>query len=317
MLTSLLFIALGIGFLYLGAEGLVRGSSSLALRLKITPLVIGLTVVAYGTSTPELVVSIQTALNNQGAISVGNVVGSNIFNIALILGLSAIICPMKVKWQLVKMDTPIMIAVAALFWFIFLDFHIGRLEGLVLFLAVVVYTIVNFWLSKKGDTKEIEAEFTDGISKPLRNIWLDLLYIVGGLAILVLGSRLFVTGSVKFAQLMGVSEAIIGLTIIAAGTSLPELATSLVASIRKQADIAIGNIVGSNIYNILCILGVASLIAPIDGTGISMIDVYVMIATSVLLWPMLWTSLTLKRSEGVVLVLIYAGYLSYLFLQLR
>jgi len=312
MLLFLLYISLGLVLLYFGAEGLVRGSSSLALRLRVSPLVIGLTVVAYGTSMPEMVVSVKTAITHQGGISIGNVVGSNIFNIALILGISSLIAPLKIKLQVIRIDTPIMFFTAVLFFLLFRDLTIDRHEGAFFLLLVIVYTYGNFYFSRRAG-KRAETEFSDALGVAhIKNAWIELAFIIGGLVLLISGANLLVNGSIGVARLYKVSEAVIGLTIVAAGTSLPELATSLVAAVRKESDIAVGNIVGSNIFNILAILGIAPLISPIYGEGISMIDIYVMLGVSLLLLPMLRTGFKLSRLEGVFLLGIYGGYLYYL-----
>ncbi len=309
---SLLAMLAGLVLLYFGAEGLVRGSSSLALRLGISPLVIGLTVVAYGTSMPELVVSIKAVLLGQGAISIGNVVGSNIFNIAVILGIAALIYPMKVQRQLVRLDTPVMILVSFLFLFFFRDLAVSRIEGGILFIGVLTYTIGNLYLARRESAKKAQEKLNEASPKHSGNLGADLLFIAAGFGLLILGANFLVEGAVTFARLLGISEAVIGLTIVAAGTSLPELATSVVAALKKESDIAIGNIVGSNIFNILCILGTASLIRPITGTGISMIDVYVMLVAAVALLPILKTDFLLDRKEGCALLIGYIAYLYYL-----
>ena len=312
MLLYPAYIALGFVLLYFGAEGLVRGSSSLALRFRVSPLVIGLTVVAYGTSMPEMVVSVKAALAHQGGISIGNVVGSNIFNVALILGVSALISPLKIKLQVIRIDAPIMFFVALLFFVFFRDFRIDRLEGVFFLTLVIFYTVGNLYFSRRAG-KRAEAEFSNALGvAPCKNVWAEAALIVGGLVLLIAGANLLVNGSVGIARLLQISEAVIGLTIVAAGTSLPELATSLVAALRKEADIAVGNIVGSNIFNILAILGVAPLFSPIYGEGIRMTDVYVMMGVSLLLLPMLRTGFRLSRWEGGLLFSIYIGYLSYL-----
>ena len=313
MLISMGLILIGFVLLYYGAEGLVKGSSSLALRLKITPLAIGLTVVAFGTSMPEMIVSIKSSLTNHGDISIGNVLGSNIFNIAVILGISSLVRPLHIKYQLVKYDAPIMILVSFLFLFFFRDFQISRFEGAIFFILFVIYTIANFYVSKKEYFKEKVHEVKESDYPRYKHIYIEILLIIGGLVLLVLGANYLINGSIKIARFFGISEAIIGLTIIATGTSLPELATSVVAAMHKESDIAVGNIIGSCIFNILSILGVASLIMPISGAGISMVDVAVMIATSVILLPLLYTGWKLNRGEGTFLLCIYGAYLFYLF----
>lgn len=307
MVMHFVMIALALLLLFIGAEGLVRGSVSVAFRAGLSPLVIGLTIVAFGTSSPELVVSIKAALAGQGDIAVGNVVGSNIFNIAIILGITALICPIPVHRQVIKIDGPIALAVAALLVVLLLDGQLSRLEGGLLFAGIVAYTFLNFRFAANTPAA---ADVTDlPTSTPSRSVALDLAMIGGGLAVLVLGSNLLVENAVAVAQAFGVSEAIIGLTIVAAGTSMPELATSVVAALRKQSDIAIGNIIGSNVFNVLGILGVGSLVAPINAAGISTIDYAVMLGFSLLLLPLLYTGRILHRIEGIALLLLYGGYL--------
>jgi len=312
MMIALLLLA-GLVALYFGAEWLVRGGASLAVRLGVTPLLVGLTVVAYGTSTPELIVSSTAAAQGQGAIAIGNVVGSNSFNIGVILGLTALLAPMRVQLQLLKFDTPVMVGVALLFLLFFRDGSIQRWESLVFLAGIVLYTIVNVRLARRQVSADVRREFDDGVPRPTGSPWYDAGLIVAGLATLVLGSRLFVTGAVDLARLFDVSDAVIGLTIVAAGTSLPELASSLMAAWRKQPDIAIGNVVGSNIYNILAILGVSGmLVSPVNGQGVSLADTLLMIGFSVLLLVIAWTGFTLRRWEGALLLALYGGYLWHL-----
>lgn len=312
MLIVTLLLA-GLVCLYFGAEWLVRGGASLAVRLGVTPLLVGLTVVAYGTSTPELIVSTIAAAKGQGAIAIGNVVGSNIFNIGVILGLTALICPMRVQLQLLKLDTPVMLGVALLFLLFFLDARIQLWEASMLLVLIVVYTLINIRIARREASAEVQQEFDKGVPKPMGSAWKDFAFIVAGLAVLVLGSRLFVTGAVDLARMLKVSDAIIGLTIVAAGTSLPELASSLMAAWRKQPDIAIGNVVGSNIYNILASVGVSGLVAsPVDGRGVSLTDTLLMIGISAVLLAIAWTGFQLKRWEGGLLLGLYGGYLWHL-----
>lgn len=312
MLMDLLLIIASLVMLYFGASWLVNGATSLAVRLGVTPLIIGLTVVAYGTSMPELIVSIQAALGDNGSISVGNVVGSNIFNIGVILGLAAIFYPLKVKAQILRLDIPIMLVAAVLFLLFFLDHRISRLEGLVFVVGVMAYTIFNIRKAKQEGQQEILEEFQKAVPQTRRHWGIDMLFIVTGLTVLIFGSDLLVNGAVSLARHFGISDAVIGLTIVAVGTSMPELATSVVAALKKQSDIALGNVVGSNIYNILAILGLSSVITPIEAPGIALIDSLVMVGISVLLIPLVRTGYTLKRWEGVLLLLFYAAYLYYL-----
>lgn len=309
MTTSFLFIGLALLFLFLGAEGLVRGSSSLALRAGLSRLMVGLTIVAFGTSSPELVVSIKAALAQQGDISIGNVVGSNSFNIGIILGLTALICPIPVHRQIIRLDAPIALGVAILLVILIHDNHLGRVEGALLFVGIVAYTVMNVVLARKeakAQANDLGNESVPGVSKH----WiLDVGMILCGLAVLVLGSRLLVEHAVILAGTFGVSEAVIGLTIVAAGTSMPEMATSVVAALRKQPDIAIGNIVGSNVFNILGILGATALISPIHAPGIAWTDYFATIAFSALLIPLLYTGRLLHRVEGILLLALYGIYL--------
>lgn len=310
MTSPLLFLLLGLVLLYFGGEGLVRGSSALALRLGLTPLVVGLTVVAFGTSAPELVVSVQAALAGQGDIAIGNVIGSNIFNIGLILGVTALIYPLKVQLQILRIDTPIMIGVSLLAAWMLADRTIGRPEGALLFVGIIAYTVFTVLYARKvKSSAEVEAEFAESVPAPHGTVWRDLIFIAVGLALLIAGSHFLVAGAVRLARGFGISEAIIGLTIVAAGTSMPELVTSLVAAFKKQPDIALGNIIGSNIFNILGILGAAALLRPITGEGIKMMDLYVAIAFAAALLPVLWSGRKMERREGGLLLAAYGGYL--------
>jgi cation:H+ antiporter len=306
-------LAAGLVALYFGAEWLVRGGASFAVRLGLTPLMVGLTIVAFGTSSPELIVSSTAAAQGSGAIAIGNVVGSNIFNICLILGLTALVCPMRVQFQLVKYDTPIMVGVAVLFLLFFFDPRITLWEAFAFLAGMIAYTVFNVRMARRQASQPMRQEFDQAVPKPMGALWKDLLLISTGLAVLVLGSRLFVSGSVQLAKLLGVSDAVIGLTIIATGTSLPELASSLMAAFRRQPDIAIGNVVGSNIYNILAILGVSGLIRhPLEGQGVGLIATLFIIGVSCLLLIIAWTGFKLKRWEGAMLLALFGGYLSYL-----
>lgn len=303
-------LALGLVLLYFGGEGLVKGSASLALRLGMTPLVAGLTVVAFGTSSPELVVSLKAVLEGQGAIAMGNVIGSNIFNIGFILGLTALIFPLKVENQIVRFDVPILIAVTVGGLVALWDFSLGRMEGGILFVALLGYIGLSVWMAKNVATSAaVQAEYQEGVPRSQGPVWKDLAFIAGGLVLLVFGSRFFVDGAVSIARSFGVSEAIIGLTIVAGGTSLPELAASIVAALRKEPDIALGNIVGSNIFNLLGILGVSALVAPMSGPGLQQFDLFVMLAFAVVLFPITWSGFRIVRWEGAVLMVGYAAYL--------
>ncbi|MCZ6521852.1 MAG: calcium/sodium antiporter [Bacteroidetes bacterium] len=299
--------------LFIGAEVLVRGASSLAIRLGISPLVVGLTVVAFATSSPELVVSIKAAIEGNPGIVVGNVVGSNICNIALILGVAAMISPMSIKTQVIKREIPIMIIVSVILLLILLDDTITRVEGVFLVIGIITYIILGYKYSmKERNNKEEIKEFEEIIPKSPFKVWQSLVFILVGLGLLVFGSNLFVDGAVSIAEKFGVSQAVIGLTIVALGTSLPELTTSIVASFKNENDIAIGNAVGSNVFNILSILGISSLIRPISDTGITMVDLSIMMFFTILILPFSKTKFTLSRWEGALLFCGYVAYIIYL-----
>lgn len=314
MLLNFAFLAGGILLLYLGAEGLVRGSASLARRLKLTPLVIGLTVVAFGTSMPEMVVSVGAALSDAAPIAAGNVVGSNIANIALILGASAVLCPLAVNVRIIRVDLPLLVLMSLIMAAFLLDQTVGRVEGGLLVTGLVLYTVFSLKAARR-ESGAAQAVFEGAIPKETRSIAGSSAMLVGGLVLLVIGARLLVTASVAIAQTFGLSEAVIGLSIVAVGTSLPELATSILAALKKEGDIAVGNIVGSNIFNILGILGVSSLARPLVGTGMSRLDVGLMIVLAILLLPLARSGWRINRWEGVVLLLAYVAYVSYLLLK--
>ena len=312
---SLLWLAIGSAALYYGAEWLVGGGSKTAKKLGISPLIIGLTLVAYGTSAPELVVSVDAALLGQGGISIGNVVGSNICNIALILGLCAVITPLTVNRAMLKSDVPVMALTAVVFCLIYWwQDGIGRLGGAILFAGFVLYNAKVIIGAKKeaalnNSVETVTEEDGEKAEKPL---YLYLLLAVLGLVVLVLGSKAFLRGAIEIAKLTGLSETVIGLTIVAVGTSLPELATSVVAAIKGERDIAIGNVVGSNIFNILLIMGVAPLIAPLTGANIQFWDLVALLATTFILIPFMITGFRLNRTEGVILLAMYGAYTAWL-----
>lgn len=312
MLISVFYILISLFLLYFGANWLVKGSSALALKAGVSPLVAGLTVVAFGTSSPELVVSINTSLAGQGNIAIGNVIGSNLFNICIILGISAVVSPLKIKMQLLKIDIPVLILVTAAFMFLFIDRHISRFEGMILVSGILVYTVANIYLARKEKNAEVLEEFNESVSPGKLKWYWSAGMVIAGIGILVAGSEFLVKGAVEIARSLGVGETIIGITIIAAGTSLPELASSIVATIRKEYDIAIGNIVGSNIFNILGIVGISSLVKPLSAIAISNIDLYVMLGVTLLLLPFFRTHYTLKRDEGFFMIALYGMYMYYL-----
>jgi cation:H+ antiporter len=320
MMTAALLI-LGTVFLVAGAEFLVRGASKLAAGIGISPLVVGLTVVAFGTSAPELAVSTYAALAGEADIAIGNVVGSNIFNILFIIGLSAIITPLAVAQQLIRLDIPIMVGVSALLLILGIDGSIGRLDGLLLFALIVAYTVFLIRQSRAESRlvrEEYEREFGVGEAEKTPRAWaVDLAWVVGGVIMLVLGSRWLVEGAVRVAVDLGVSELLIGLTLIAAGTSLPEVATSVVASLRGERDIAVGNVVGSNIFNILAVLGLTGLASP-QGVPVPAevlrFDIPVMIAVSLACAPAFLSGMIVQRWEGGLFMAYYLAYLAHLVL---
>lgn len=317
MLLSIALIVLGFVLLGAGAELLVSGSSRLALRLGVTPLVVGLTVVAFGTSAPELAVSIGATIDGLSALALGNVIGSNIANIGLILGITAVIQPIHIERDLVRKQIPIVIACSVLLGLLLMDGEISRLDGLLLVAGLTAYLVMNYKFSKAefepGEELELPPLMTPGKAG---HLWLNILYILIGLALLVYGSHLFVTNAVVLARTLGISEAVIGLTLVAVGTSIPELATSVLAAMRKQSDIAIGNVVGSNTFNILCVLGVTSIVGSVSGTQFSLLDYLAMLVFALVLLPIARSSFTLSRVEGSILLIGYAGYITAISLQI-
>jgi cation:H+ antiporter len=287
--------------------------------MRISPLVIGLTVVAFGTSAPELAVSLQSSLAGNADIALGNVVGSNIFNVLFILGISALIVPLVVSSQLIRRDVPLMILASILVLVLGWDGRTGRLDGLLLFGGLLAYT---YWCIRQSrrESGEVQLEFAQATPRPARGVAGTLVqvgWIVGGLVLLGLGSRWLVGGAVTVAEFLGVSRLIIGLTIVAAGTSLPEVVTSIVAACRGERDIAVGNVVGSNLFNILCVLGLSSVIAP-QGVAVSPValrfDIPVMIAVAVACLPIFFTGNRISRWEGGLFFGYYVAYTSYLVL---
>lgn len=301
----------GLVLLTLAADWLVAGAVALARKMGVSPLFIGLTIVAAGTSTPELVVSVQASFENNPGIAVGNVVGSNIFNAAFILGIAALIHPIACNKAVVKRDTPIMILVALLSWWFAADRQYSRAESLILIGLLVLYTAVSYVLGKKEATPEIPDEAQTAESTTLGK---DLGRIAIGLAGLVGGSKALLFGSVAIAKTLGISDEIIGLTLIAAGTSLPELATSVVAAMKGQSEIAVGNVVGSNIFNILGIIGIAGSMLPLTVSDhMYGIDIPLMVVVSLGCLPIMWTGYRIVRAEGLLLVSAYLGYMYILF----
>ena len=304
---ELVVLALGLALLLAGAELLVRGASRLALLAGVSPLVVGLTVVAYGTSAPELVVSTTATLEGQDGIALGNVIGSNISNTLLVLGLCALVRPMETHARVLRVEAPLLVAVSALVLGLLSFGHFGRLAGAALILGLALYTLLTVKL-ERAESAKVRAEI--GSSQPPVSGWvtLDLLLVALGLCLLAGGGVLFVEGASATAAALGVPPAIVGLTLVAVGTSLPELASSLLASIRGHGDIAIGNVLGSNLFNLFGVLGIAALVDPISADGIGWRDFSVMLASAAALFLFLHTRRRLERWEGALLLCAYGAY---------
>ncbi|MFN3810282.1 MAG: calcium/sodium antiporter [Roseateles asaccharophilus] len=316
--TALLII--GLLLLVGGAELLVRGAGKLALSLGISPLVVGLTIVSIGTSAPEVAISLGSALQGQADLALGNVLGSNIFNVLFILGVSAVILPLSVNAQIVRQEIPVMIGASLLLLPLMLDGVVNRWEGL-LMLGLMAAYIVHLVRSPSQESAEVERELLDELPKDSawdRHWAVQLLLIAGGLALLILGARWLVDAAVEIARSLGVSELVIGLTIVAAGTSAPEVATSVMAALRGQRDIAIGNVVGSNIFNILGCLGLVAAVAP-GGMPVAPaalhFDYWVMLATALACLPVMLSAREIARWEGAVFVGYYVAYCAFLILR--
>ena len=307
----------GLVLLVGGGELLVSGAAALAASLRISPLVIGLTVVAFGTSAPELCVSLQAALSGNADVAVGNVVGSNIINILLILGVSALVTPLVVSSQLIRIDVPLMIAASLAMWAVGADGQIHRWEGALLFTALVIYIV--FCIRKsRSEEKEVVDEFAQEYShsvSDLQGLAKQFGLVIAGLILLGFGSNWLVDGAIEVAKGFGVSKLVIGLTIVAIGTSLPEVVTSIVASYRGERDIAVGNVVGSNLFNILCVLGMTSAVSPV-GIAVSqeaiVFDIPVMVAVAVLCFPIFLTGKVIRRPEAVLFLAYYVIYTAFL-----
>ncbi len=359
MLTAFQLLA-GVVLLYAGAETLVRGGASLALRVGISPLVVGLTVISFGTSSPELVVSFKAAMEHDSAIALGNVIGSNIANIALVLGLAALIRPIRVERQVIRREVPIMLLASVILCVMLWNGRLGRIEGGLLFAALIAYTVFSIRLSRaelrssmspggtasvrSGDDTEVVPPLSPAhlhggtgsvpsepghdqdrddtaVVPPVENEAPPKTYttpwsagmVILGLLLLLPGAHIFVLGAVTVAEWLGVSAFVIGLTVVAIGTSLPEVATSMVASFKGEGDMAVGNAIGSNIFNIFCILGLSALFFGVEGNGVAWIDLGVMLAVALISLPILRTGFVINRWEGAGLLAAYVGYLVYLF----
>ena len=307
MLDTLLLIG-GLALILLGANGLTDGSAAVAKRFRISDLVIGLTIVAFGTSAPELVISVLSALNGSAEMAIGNVVGSNTFNALMIIGCTAAVLPIKVGEGTMSKEIPLVILASLM-----LDGRaeniIGRVDGLILLAFFLIFLRYTFAIARNGNEEAGEEQKIKEMP-----IWKSVLFIVGGLAGLIFGGQLFVEGASGIARSLGVSESVIGLTLVAGGTSLPELATSITAALKKNPGIAIGNVIGSNLFNIFFVLGCSATISPLPMGGINNLDLTVMIASALLLWLVGWffKKRTITRPEGVLMIVCYVAYTAYL-----
>jgi len=318
--TILLFIA-GLVILIVGADLLVRGASRLAAAFGVSPLVIGLTIVALGTASPEIAVSLQAAANGQGDLTLGNVLGSNIFNILFILGITSIVAPIVIAEQLIRKDAPIMLGVSLLVLALAWDGNLGWLDGAILLLGMVTYMVFALRQSR-AESREVQEEYAEEFSKKeaytVKNTILNIVFIVIGLGLLVLGSNWLVESAVQIAKTLGVSELVIGLTIVAIGTSLPEVATSVIAALKGESDIAVGNAVGSNIFNLLGVLGIGALVSP-NGIFVAQrvlqFDLPVMLFVALVTLPIFYIDNRISRIEGGLLLSYYIIYMVIVILR--
>lgn len=303
MILNILFIVIGIVLVLWGADRLTDGAVAVAEKMKMPQIVIGLTIVAMGTSMPEFCVSLISALKGTSDLAVGNIVGSNIFNTLLIVGVSALVAPMSIMKTTVRKDIPFALVASALLLIMCLDGDISRIDAAILFVMFLIFMYITLRGAKAQGTDVEEKE-----KKPMAT-WLSIVWILVGLACLIGGSNLFVDGATAVATKLGVSEAVIGLTIVAGGTSLPELATSVVSARKGNSGIAIGNVLGSNVFNVLAILGLTGVISPMTLKGITMTDLSMMVISIILIWLFSFTKYKIERWEGAILTAVFAGYI--------
>lgn len=303
MILNILFIVIGIVLVLWGADRLTDGAVAVAEKMKMPQIVIGLTIVAMGTSMPEFCVSLISALKGTSDLAVGNIVGSNIFNTLLIVGVSALVAPMSIMKTTVRKDIPFALVASALLLIMCLDEDISRIDAAILFVMFLIFMYITLRGAKAQGTDLEEKE------KKSMATWLSVVWILVGLACLIGGSNLFVDGATAVATKLGVSEAVIGLTIVAGGTSLPELATSVVSARKGNSGIAIGNVLGSNVFNILAILGLAGVISPMTLKGITMTDLSMMVISIILIWLFSFTKYKIERWEGAILTAVFVGYI--------
>lgn len=307
MLISLALLGSGLALLYMGGSWLVSGASALSLRAGMSPLMVGMTVVAFATSGPELVVSLDSAMRGVDDVAVGNIVGSNIANVCLVLGIAALVHPIRVEARLLRIDLPwLFLATIFVVWRL-ADQDVGRLEGLVLVAGLALFLIANARMVRR-ERRSVQEQFGKAVPVRTMSAARSWAFTALGVVGLVGGGTAFVEGATRLAAIAGVSTGLVGLTVVALGTSLPELATSIVASLRRESDIAAGNVIGSNFFNLLCVLGLTSLIYPLGQGDIRPIDLYVMTGVTALLLPIMHSGFRIGRREGLVLLLCYAAY---------
>ena len=312
-MTDLIYLIIGIIGLYFGAEWLVGGSSKLALKIGVSPLVIGLTVVALGTSAPELAVCLRLNLESRPDAALGNIVGSNICNILLILGFSSLIRPLRVHWQIIRKELPILLMVSFALIVMLINKEVASWEGFILCVGIVIYILFSFKGANNSGEFKVEGESSseiDTVSSQGYNGIVLIALLLAGLILLVLGAFFFEKGGIGLAKAFGVSEAVIGLTLLAFGTSLPELATSIVACMKNEGDIIVGNAVGSSIFNVLAILGITALFKPLSVNDINLIDYSIMIGAVIFCWLFIYKKMELNRIKGVVFLGCYAAYIT-------
>ena len=310
MILNLVFIVVGIALVLWGADRLTDGAVALADRMGISQVVIGLTVVAMGTSMPEFTISLLSAIKGTSGLAVGNVIGSNIFNSLLIVGISAVVAPMLILKSTVRKDIPFALVASVMLYLLSQDGQISRWDAAILFVFFMIFMTITIKESKSADSKKEDTQI-----KSIK-VWKAVAFLLIGLTGLILGSNIFVNGATKLATTLGVSDAVIGLTIVAGGTSLPELATSVVASRKGNSGIAIGNVLGSNVFNILMILGITGLITPMSIHGITQVDLTMLVVSMILLWLFSFTKYKIERWEGAILSILFIGYIVYLILQI-
>lgn len=310
MATTIILLIIGLIVLIVGGDYLVKGSSSIALRLHLSPLVVGLTIVAFGTSAPELLISIQSAIKGSPDIAMGNVVGSNICNLALVLGLSAVINPVKVQTNSLRIDWPMTMGASILLFLVVREGVLGAVEGIIFLIAITIYLVLIIVQSRIDVKSKLLAKEDDGIpDAPNKQMWKDIIFILLGCVALYYGSEWFVSSSKDLALSLGIEERVVGLTVVALGTSLPELVTAAVASYKGETDLALGNLMGSNIFNILSILGITAIITPIHVHAVILNkDIIWMLMITLMILPLMIVRREVGRADGVVLLIVYGVY---------